>query len=129
MSSFLDQIKWNQDGLVPVVTIEVDSRRILMQAWANREALQATVDEGFAVYWSRSRAKLWIKGEQSGNSQRVVEVYLDSDNDSLCYEVRQEGGIACHTGRESCFFQKYEEGKWLVAEPVLKDPSSIYYNQ
>ena len=129
MSSFLDQIKWNQAGLVPVVTIEVDSRRILMQAWANREALQVTVDEGFAVYWSRSRAKLWKKGEQSGNTQRVVEVYLDCDNDSLCYEVRQEGGIACHTGRESCFFQKYEEGKWLVAEPVLKDPSSIYGNQ
>lgn len=129
MSSFLDQIKWNQAGLVPVVTIEVDSRRILMQAWANREALQATVDEGFAVYWSRSRAKLWKKGEQSGNTQRVVEVYLDCDNDSLCYEVRQAGGIACHTGRESCFFQKYEEGKWLVAEPVLKDPSSIYGNQ
>ena len=129
MSSFLDQIKWNQDGLVPVVTIEVDSRRILMQAWANREALQVTVDEGFAVYWSRSRAKLWKKGEQSGNTQRVVEVYLDCDNDSLCYEVRQAGSIACHTGRESCFFQKYEEGKWLVAEPVLKDPSSIYGNQ
>ena len=129
MSSFLDQIKWNQDGLVPVVTIEVDSRRILMQAWANREALQATVDEGFAVYWSRSRAELWKKGEQSGNTQRVVEVYLDCDNDSLCYEVRQAGGIACHTGRESCFFKKYEEGKWLIAEPVLKDPSSIYGNQ
>ena len=129
MSSFLDQIKWNQAGLVPVVTIEVDSRRILMQAWANREALQVTVDEGFAVYWSRSRAELWKKGEQSGNTQRVVEVYLDCDNDSLCYEVRQAGGIACHTGRESCFFQKYEEGKWLVAEPVLKDPSSIYGNQ
>ena len=129
MSSFLDQIKWNQDGLVPVVTIEVDSRRILMQAWVNREALHITVNEGFAVYWSRSRAKLWKKGEQSGNTQRVVEVYLDCDNDSLCYEVRQAGGIACHTGRESCFFQKYEEGKWLVAEPVLKDPSSIYGNQ
>ena len=129
MSSFLNQIKWNQDGLVPVVTIEVESRRILMQAWVNREALQITVNEGFAVYWSRSRAKLWKKGEQSGNTQRVVEVYLDCDNDSLCYEVRQEGGIACHTGRESCFFQKYEEGKWLVAEPVLKDPSSIYGNQ
>ena len=129
MSSFLDQIKWNQAGLVPVVTIEVNSRRILMQAWVNREALQTTVNEGFAVYWSRSRAKLWKKGEQSGNTQRVVEVYLDCDNDSLCYEVRQAGGIACHTGRESCFFQKYEEGKWLVAEPVLKDPSSIYGNQ
>ena len=129
MSSFLNQIKWNQDGLVPVVTIEVDSRRILMQAWVNREALQTTVNEGFAVYWSRSRAKLWRKGEKSGNTQRVVEVYLDCDNDSLCYEVQQAGGIACHTGRESCFFQKYEEGKWLVADPVLKDPSSIYDNQ
>tara|TARA_B100001029_G_C14937607_1_gene381347 strand:- start:459 stop:848 length:390 start_codon:yes stop_codon:yes gene_type:complete len=129
MSTFLDQIKWNQDGLVPVVTIEVDSRRILMQAWVNREALQTTVNEGFAVYWSRSRAKLWRKGEKSGNTQRVVEVYLDCDNDSLCYEVQQAGGIACHTGRESCFFQKYEEGKWLVADPVLKDPSSIYDNQ
>ena len=129
MSSFLDQIKWNQAGLVPVVTIEVDSRRILMQAWANREALQATVDQGFAVYWSRSRAKLWKKGEQSGNTQRGVEVYLDCDNDSLCYEVEQAGGIACHTGRESCFFRKYAEGKWLIADPVLKDPSSIYDNQ
>ena len=129
MSSFLNQIKWNQDGLVPVVTIEVESRRVLMQAWVNKEALQITVNEGFAVYWSRSRAKLWKKGEQSGNTQRVVEVYLDCDNDSLCYEVRQAGGIACHTGRESCFFQKYAEGKWLVAEPVLKDPSSIYGNQ
>ncbi len=129
MSTFLDQITWNQDGLVPVVTIEVDSRRILMQAWVNREALQTTVNEGFAVYWSRSRAKLWRKGEKSGNTQRVVEVYLDCDNDSLCYEVQQAGGIACHTGRESCFFQKYEEGKWLVADPVLKDPSSIYDNQ
>ena len=129
MSSFLNQIKWNQDGLVPVVTIEVESRRILMQAWVNREALQITVNEGLAVYWSRSRAKLWKKGEQSGNTQRVVGVYLDCDNDSLCYEVQQAGGIACHTGRESCFFQKYEKGKWLVADPVLKDPSSIYDKQ
>ena len=129
MSSFLDQIKWNQDGLVPVVTIEVESRRILMQAWVNREALQITVNKGFAVYWSRSRAKLWKKGEQSGNTQSIVEVYLDCDNDSLCYEVEQAGGIACHTGRESCFFRKYAEGKWLIADPVLKDPSSIYDNQ
>ena len=129
MSSFLDQIKWNQDGLVPVVTIEVDSRRILMQAWVSREALQTTVNQGFAVYWSRSRAKLWKKGEQSGNTQRIVEIYLDCDNDSLCYEVQQAGGIACHTGRESCFFQKYKQGRWLIADPVLKDPSSIYSNQ
>ena len=126
MPSFLDQIKWNRDGLLPVVTIDVNSRRVLMQAWVNSEALEITVAEGSAVYWSRSRGKLWKKGEQSGNTQRIVEVYLDCDNDSLLYEVEQKGGIACHTGRESCFYKKYKDGKWLNNDPVLKDPSSIY---
>ena len=126
MPSFLDQIKWNRDGLLPVVTIDVNSRRVLMQAWVNSEALEITVTEGSAVYWSRSRGKLWKKGEQSGNTQRIVEVYLDCDNDSLLYEVEQKGGIACHTGRESCFYKKYKDGKWLNNDPVLKDPSSIY---
>ena len=126
MPSFLDQIKWNGDGLLPVVTIDVNSRRVLMQAWVNSEALEITVAEGSAVYWSRSRGKLWKKGEQSGNTQRIVEVYLDCDNDSLLYEVEQKGGIACHTGRESCFYKKYKDGKWLNNDPVLKDPSSIY---
>ena len=126
MSSFIDQIKWNQDGLLPVVTVDVNSRRVLMQAWVNSEALEITVSGGSAVYWSRSRGKLWKKGEQSGNTQRIVDVYLDCDNDSLLYEVEQKGGIACHTGRESCFYQKYKDGKWLVNDPVLKDPSSIY---
>ena len=126
MPSFLDQIKWNGDGLLPVVTIDVNSRRVLMQAWVNSEALKITVTEGSAVYWSRSRGKLWKKGEQSGNTQRIVDVYLDCDNDSLLYEVEQKGGIACHTGRESCFYQKYKDGKWLNNDPVLKDPSSIY---
>ena len=126
MPSFLDQIKWNRDGLLPVVTIDVNSRRVLMQAWVNSEALEITVAEGSAVYWSRSRGKLWKKGEQSGNTQRIVDVYLDCDNDSLLYEVEQKGGIACHTGRESCFYQKYKDGKWLNSDPVLKDPSSIY---
>ena len=126
MSSFIDQIKWNQDGLLPVVTVDVNSRRVLMQAWVNSEALEITVSGGSAVYWSRSRGKLWKKGEQSGNTQRIVDVYLDCDNDSLLYEVEQKGGIACHTGRESCFYQKYRDGKWLVNDPVLKDPSSIY---
>ena len=126
MSSFLDQIKWNQDGLLPVVTVDANSRRVLMQAWVNSEALEVTVSGGSAVYWSRSRGKLWKKGEQSGNTQRIVDVYLDCDNDSLLYEVEQKGGIACHTGRESCFYQKYKDGKWLVDDPVLKDPSSIY---
>ena len=126
MPSFLDQIKWNGDGLLPVVTIDVNSRRVLMQAWVNSEALEITVTEGSAVYWSRSRGKLWKKGEQSGNTQRIVDVYLDCDNDSLLYEVEQKGGIACHTGRESCFYKKYKDGKWLNNDPVLKDPSSIY---
>ena len=129
MSSFIDQIKWNQDGLLPVVTVDANSRRVLMQAWVNSEALEITVSGGSAVYWSRSRGKLWKKGEQSGNTQRIVDVYLDCDNDSLLYEVEQKGGIACHTGRESCFYQKYRNGKWLVSDPVLKDPSSIYDKQ
>ncbi len=129
MSSFIDQIKWNQDGLLPVVTVDANSRRVLMQAWVNSEALEITVSGGSAVYWSRSRGKLWKKGEQSGNTQRIVDVYLDCDNDSLLYEVDQKGGIACHTGRESCFYQKYMDGKWLVNDPVLKDPSSIYDKQ
>ena len=129
MSSFIDQIKWNQDGLLPVVTVDAHSRRVLMQAWVNSEALKITVSGGSAVYWSRSRGKLWKKGEQSGNTQRIVDVYLDCDNDSLLYEVEQKGGIACHTGRESCFYQKYMDGKWLVNDPVLKDPSSIYDKQ
>lgn len=129
MSSFIDQIKWNQDGLLPVVTVDANSRRVLMQAWVNSEALKITVSGGSAVYWSRSRGKLWKKGEQSGNTQRIVDVYLDCDNDSLLYEVEQKGGIACHTGRESCFYQKYKDGKWLVNDPVLKDPSSIYDKQ
>ena len=129
MSSFIDQIKWNQDGLLPVVTVDANSRRVLMQAWVNSEALEITVSGGSAVYWSRSRGKLWKKGEQSGNTQRIVDVYLDCDNDSLLYEVEQKGGIACHTGRESCFYQIYKDGKWLVNDPVLKDPSSIYDKQ
>ena len=126
MSSFIDQIKWNQDGLLPVVTVDANSRRVLMQAWVNSEALEITVSGGSAVYWSRSRGRLCKKGEQSGNTQRIVDVYLDCDNDSLLYEVEQKGGIACHTGRESFFYQKYKDGKWLVNDPVLKDPSSIY---
>ena len=129
MSSFIDQIKWNQDGLLPVVTVDVNSRRVLMQAWVNSEALEITVSGGSAVYWSRSRGRLWKKGEQSGNTQKIVDVYLDCDNDSLLYEVEQKGGIACHTGRESCFYQKYRDGKWLISDPVLKDPSSIYDKQ
>ncbi len=128
MSSYLDKVNWNEDGLVPVVAQDVESGRLLMQAWVNRESLQASVEEGRAVYWSRSRSKLWRKGEESGNMQKLVDVYMDCDNDTLCFKVQQIGGIACHTGRESCFFQKLENGEWEASEPVLKDPTEIYGN-
>ena len=128
MPSFLDKVNWNEDGLVPVVAQDVESGRLLMQAWANRESLQASIEEGRAVYWSRSRSRLWRKGEESGNGQKLVDVYMDCDNDTLCFKVQQIGGIACHTGRESCFFQKLENGEWKASEPVLKDPAEMYGN-
>jgi len=126
MTSFLDQVKWNSDGLVPVVTLESESGRLLMQAWLNREALATTVAERRAVYWSRSRQALWRKGEQSGNVQELVDIYLDCDNDSVCFVVIQHGGLACHTGRVSCYFQRLEQDSWTIAEPVRKDPESLY---
>lgn len=126
MSTYLDQIQWNNDGLVPAIAVDASSKRVLMQAWVNREALEATIKEGRAVYWSRSRASLWRKGEESGNIQKLVDVYLDCDNDSLCYIVEQVGGVACHTGRESCFFQKFQDGRWDTVEPVLQDPNTLY---
>ena len=126
MSSYLDEVNWNSDGLVPVIAQDATSGRILMQAWANRDALQIAIKEGRAVYWSRSRNALWRKGEESGNVQKLVDVYLDCDNDTLCYKVEQIGGIACHTGRESCFFQKFSNDKWEILDPVLKDPSELY---
>jgi phosphoribosyl-AMP cyclohydrolase len=128
MTSFLDQVQWNKDGLVPVITQDAASGRILMLAWANREALSVTIREGRAVYWSRSRAALWRKGEESGNVQKIIDVFLDCDNDTLCYQVEQVGGIACHTGRESCFFQRLQDETWHVDEPVLKDPAAMYGN-
>jgi phosphoribosyl-AMP cyclohydrolase len=128
MTSFLDQVQWNKDGLVPVITQDAASGRILMLAWANREALSVTVREGRAVYWSRSRSALWRKGEESGNVQKIIGVFLDCDNDTLCYQVEQIGGIACHTGRESCFFQRLEDESWQVNEPVIKDPAAMYGN-
>ncbi len=126
MSSYLDQVKWNADGLVPVVAQEAQSGRILMQAWINREALQTAVTEKRAVYWSRSRSRLWRKGEESGNVQTLVDVYLDCDNDSVCYRVEQLGGAACHTGRESCFYQRLENENWETVDPVLRDPAAMY---
>lgn len=128
MSSYLDQVNWNEQGLVPVITQEADTGRVLTQAWINREALQTAVQENRAVYWSRSRDQLWRKGEDSGNIQILVDVLLDCDNDSVCYRVEQVGGIACHTGRESCFYQKLDNGGWHTVDPVLKDPTEMYKN-
>ena len=126
MSSYLDQINWNSEGLVPVIAQDANSGRVLMLAWLNRQALETAVAEQRAVYWSRSRAKLWRKGEESGNVQKLVDVYLDCDNDAVRYSVEQVGGIACHTGRESCFFQRLQDGNWLAEEPVLKQPETLY---
>ena len=126
MSSWLDEVPWNEQGLIPVVTQDAASGRILMMAWLNREALAQTFEKQEAVYWSRSRHRLWRKGEESGNVQRVLEIRLDCDADAILLKVEQGGGIACHTGRESCFFRKLENGRWVVTDPVLKDPKLLY---
>ena len=124
--AWLNEIKWNDAGLVPAIAQDVVDGRILMVAWMNREALSLTDQQGAAVYWSRSRKKLWHKGEESGHQQMVSEIRLDCDNDVVVLQVEQRGGIACHTGRRSCFYQRLEDGRWVTVEPVLKDPESIY---
>ena len=127
--NWLDSIKWDRDGLVPVIAQEVGSNDVLMFAFMNRDALAQTAERGEAVYWSRSRQRLWRKGEESGHIQKVHEMRLDCDNDVLLLKVTQLGhepGIACHTGRHSCFFQLYRDGAWETVEPVLKDPQGIY---
>lgn len=123
---FLARIRWDAQGLVPVIAQDAESNEILMFAWMNREALRETAQNGIAVYWSRSRGRLWRKGEESGHTQRVLEMRLDCDNDVVLLKVEQIGGIACHTGRRSCFFQKLENGVWRAVEPVLKEPKEIY---
>lgn len=123
---WLDEIKWTADGLVPVIAQEADSGDVLMFAWMNREALRLTAETGHAVYWSRSRGKLWRKGEESGHQQVVRDIRLDCDNDVVLLRVEQRGGIACHTGRHSCFFQRLTDASWQNVEPVLKDPAAIY---
>ena len=123
---WLDEIKWTADGLVPAIAQDAADGAVLMVAWMNREALLLTAREGRAVYWSRSRRKLWHKGEESGHEQVVQEIRLDCDNDVVMLQVEQRGGIACHTGRRSCFFQRLDTGEWQTVEPVLKDPSEIY---
>ena len=126
MSDWLNEVPWDQDGLVPVVTQDFSTGRVLTLAWMNREALTLTADKGEAVYWSRSRRKLWRKGEESGHTQKIREIRVDCDSDAILLRVDQVGGIACHTGRESCFFRKLENGRWVAKDPVLKNPADIY---
>ena len=126
VKEWLDELSWDSQGLMPVVTQDAKSGRVLMVAWMNRESLGLTADRGEAVYWSRSRKRLWYKGEESGHVQKVLEIRLDCDADVLLLKVEQVGGIACHTGRESCFFRRLENGRWLGIEPMLKDPILIY---
>jgi phosphoribosyl-AMP cyclohydrolase len=125
-ADWLESVKWNADGLVPVIAQDASSGQVLMLAWMNREALRATLDSGDAVYWSRSRSRLWRKGEESGHVQKVREMRLDCDEDALLLRVEQLGGIACHTGRQRCFFRSYENGSWVETDPVIKDPKDIY---
>ena len=130
--NWLDVVKWDAQGLVPVIAQEASSKDVLMFAWMNREALEKTAELGRAVYFSRSRGKLWFKGEESGHVQTVHEIRVDCDNDVVLLQVTQAGhapgepGIACHTGRHSCFFSVYKNGEWQITEPVLQDPASIY---
>ncbi len=123
---WLDAIHWNDDGLVPAIAQDGGTGQVLTLAWMNRDALARTAETRLAHYWSRSRRKLWQKGEQSGYVQRVREIRLDCDNDAILLVVEQDGSIACHTGRRRCFFQRLEGGAWHTVEPVLKDPKAIY---
>ena len=124
--AWLNKINWSDDGLIPVIAQESGTGKVLMFAWMNRDALKLTVEKKEAVYWSRSRKKLWHKGEESGHTQKIKAIYLDCDEDVLLLVVEQAGGIACHTGRHHCFFQKLEDGEWVISDPVIKDPEHIY---
>ncbi|MDX1824312.1 MAG: phosphoribosyl-AMP cyclohydrolase [Thiohalomonadales bacterium] len=124
--NWLDEIKWTADGLVPVIAQESGTGKVLMMAWMNREALSLSVQEGRAIYWSRSRNKLWRKGEESGHIQVLKDIRLDCDNDVILLEVEQRGGIACHTGRHNCFYKQLQGEQWIAVEPVIKDPDDIY---
>jgi phosphoribosyl-AMP cyclohydrolase len=126
MSEWLAEIVFDADGLVPVIAQDAGSLRVLMVAWANREALAETLAGGRAVYWSRSRARLWRKGEESGHFQQVREIRLDCDGDVVLYSVEPAGGVSCHTGRASCFFRRLDDGRWSTVDPVLEDPELVY---
>jgi len=123
---WLDEIQWTEDGLVPAIAQDANNGDVLMMAWMNRESLRLTVEEGQAVYWSRSRGKLWRKGESSGHQQVLRDIRLDCDADVVLLKVEQKGGIACHTGRRSCFYRTLKDGQWVSADPVIKDPNTIY---
>lgn len=124
--NWLNEIRWDEKGLAPAIAQDAATGRILMVAWMNREALELTAAKGEAVYWSRSRNKLWHKGEESGHVQTVREIRLDCDEDVIVLQVEQQGGIACHTGRESCFYRVLKNDTWTAVDPVLKDPKEIY---
>ena len=123
---WLDAIRWTDDGLVPAIAQDATTGDILMMAWMNRESLRLTAEEGHAVYWSRSRGKLWRKGETSGHQQVIRDIRLDCDEDVILLKVEQKGGIACHTGRRSCFYRTLKDGQWVSVDPVIKDPGTIY---
>lgn len=125
-TTWLDEVRWNDQGLVTAVAQDWQSGRVLMVAWMNREALTLTVQEQRGIYWSRSRNRLWRKGEESGHVQLLRELRLDCDGDVVILMIDQVGGMACHTGRESCFYRRFEQGQWLIVEPVQKDPNEIY---
>jgi len=127
--SWLDDVNWDADGLVPVIAQEHDTGDVVMFAWMNREALQLSVETNQAVYWSRSRNRLWRKGEESGHVQKIHEIRLDCDEDVILIKIEQVGGIACHTGRHSCFFKKLDNGSWVVDQPVIKNPEEIYKHE
>lgn len=125
-SEWLSQIKWNKDGLLAAIAQDYQSKRVLMMAWMNEESLRLSMQEQRAIYWSRSRGKLWRKGEESGNVQHLKNLYLDCDGDSVLLEVEQVGGVACHTGRESCFYRKLDNKEWQVIDDMLIDPQEMY---
>ncbi len=128
MISIFDEIKWNEAGLVPAIAQQHDTGKVLMVAWMNQEALRVTIEEGRAVYYSRSRGKLWRKGEESGHVQLLKELRIDCDSDVVLMQVEQIGGIACHTGRHACFYKRYENNQWVDVEPVIKSQAEIYSN-
>ena len=123
---WLDEIKWDANGLVPAIAQDAKTGKVLMLAWMNRDALMQTVENGRAVYWSRSRKKIWPKGETSGHVQKIKSIRIDCDKDVVLLKVEQVGGIACHTGRNSCFYKKFKDDVWKTTEPVIKDPKDIY---